>query len=83
MDPRFGDLKQRRQICFQYQVETFGKISLLILVRRIRALIWVNWVESDTWADLDFWVIFYVTVFPTDSVETLQILNFNTKRKQK
>ena len=46
---------------------------------KISALIWVIWVGSDAWSDQDFWVRFYVTVFPTDSTETLYILDYNTK----
>lgn len=48
---------------------------------KISALIWIIWVGSDTQWDTDFWVRFYVTVFPTSSKETLQILDCNIKGK--
>ena len=49
---------------FPYQKETLGKVSVLILMGRIRALNWVIWVGSDTWIGPDFQVRFYVTMFP-------------------
>ena len=73
---RFGDLtcKTPRKFwsdfvpsCFPYQIETFDKVSALILMGGISALIWVIWVGSDTWTDPDFWVRFYVTMFAADS----------------
>ena len=73
MQPRFGDLTWATSQkfwsdfvpnCFSYQIETLGKVSILILMGRISALNWVIWVGSDTWTDSDFKVRFYVTVFP-------------------
>ena len=76
MQPRFGDLTWTTPqkfwsdfvpSCFPYQIKTFGKVSVLILMGRISALIWVIWVGSDTWTDPDFRVRFYVTMFPDSS----------------
>ena len=80
MKPHFGDLTWAMlqkfwsdfvPICFPDQIETFGKASVLILVGKITALIWVIWEASDTWTDPDFQVRFFLMVFPTDSTETL------------
>ena len=60
MQPRFGDLTWTTPqkfcsdfvpSCFPYQIETFGKVLVLILMGRISVL---NWVGSDAWTDLVF-----------------------------
>ena len=40
--------------CFPYQIETFGKVSVLMLMGRISVVIWIIWVRSDTWTEPDF-----------------------------
>ena len=39
---------------FPYQIETLGKVSVLILMGRISALNWVIMVESDIWTGSNF-----------------------------
>ena len=63
MQPPFGDLTWSTAqkfwsdfvpCCFPYQIEHFGKVSVLILMGRISAVISAIWVGSDTWTDPDF-----------------------------
>ena len=76
MQPRFGDLTWTTPqkfcsdfvpSCFPYQIETFGKVLVLILMGRISSIIWVIWMGSDTQADTNFQVRFYVMMFPDHS----------------
>ena len=80
LKPRFGDLTWTTPqkfwsdfvtSCFPYQIETLGKVSILILMGRVSALNRVIWVYSDTWTDPDFRVRFNVTVLPTASTVSL------------